>query len=572
MLLVHARRDPRSRFSGYLAEILAMEGFGEVAAVDIDDLDDGALANAGLIVLPRVSLTAQEASRLVDFVAQGGKLLALHPDPYLGNRFGLRPAQRATAVGAGHLWIDADEPATAGLCTEAVQIVAPAVVWDTGDGESVSVLARVRDATDPAIDAPGVVRVARGRGEAIFVAYDLAYAVSRLRQGDPAYADLSLSGMDHFIRPHELFVNQLPARRQWLPQADVQTALLARLIEVLEPQPRFWYYPEASQRSVLVMTSDDDWSTLDQFETLLGGLEKRDATCSFYMVKDTRVTASLMSDWERAGHTFSVHPAVAGDYGAGPPVDAAQPTFAAQMVRANVERHRREFDRPVRTARNHAIRWLGYVDMARVYADLGIRLECNYVSVHPLVIGHLCGTGRPLPFVDTGGSLIDCYQQPTHWTEEALVHPRHPGGAHWQYERAIRETDRLIEGAARTFYTPICLNSHPVSFATYSSPLIEANWDKARAEGMPILSADRWLDWTAARRALRLETRADGWTLHSPCAVPAATVLLPGDSVPSAEGADASSQVLWGRNYLALTCRDLGEGERRSIRQGAAPK
>jgi hypothetical protein len=134
MLLVHARRDPRSRFSGYLAEILAMEGFGEVAAVDIDDLDDGALANAGLIVLPRVSLTAQEASRLVDFVAQGGKLLALHPDPYLGNRFGLRPAQRATAVGAGHLWIDTDEPATAGLCTEAVQVVAPAVVWDTGDG------------------------------------------------------------------------------------------------------------------------------------------------------------------------------------------------------------------------------------------------------------------------------------------------------------------------------------------------------------------------------------------------------------------------------------------------------
>src|SRR5215208_7005528 len=112
MLLVHARRDPRGRFSRYLAEILAMEGFGDVAAVDLDDLDDRALANTRLVVLPRVSLTAVEAARLVDFVDQGGRLLALHPDPYLGARFGLRPAQRATAAGAGYLWIDPDDAAT----------------------------------------------------------------------------------------------------------------------------------------------------------------------------------------------------------------------------------------------------------------------------------------------------------------------------------------------------------------------------------------------------------------------------------------------------------------------------
>ncbi|MGH2559436.1 MAG: hypothetical protein ACRDJH_10260, partial [Thermomicrobiales bacterium] len=404
---------------------------------------------------------------------------------------------------------------------------------------------------------------------AILFAYDLPYAISRLRQGDPAYADLSLSGMDHFIRPHELFINQLPARQQRLPQADIQTALLARLIETLAPQPRVWYYPEATDRGVLVMTSDDDWSTIAQFETLLDGLRQRDATCSFYMVQETRVSAAQMTEWEAGGHTFSVHPSVEGDYGAAAPVDAAQSTFAAEMVRDNVERHRREFDRPARTMRNHAIRWLGYVDMARVYAELGARLECNYVSVHPLVIGHLCGSGRPLRFVDVDGSLIDCFQQPTHWTEEALVHSGHSGGAHWQFARAIRETNGLIEAAARSFYTPICLNSHPVSFATYSSPLIEANWDKAREEGMQIVSADRWLGWTDARAGARVVVDGDGWAVESGAAAPALTLLFPPGSAPTVDLGECTEQALWGRPYGAVTLRGLAAGERRPIRTEA---
>ncbi|MGH2534830.1 MAG: hypothetical protein ACRDJW_21430 [Thermomicrobiales bacterium] len=570
MLLVHARRDPRSRYSRYLAEILVMEGFTGFAQVDLDDLDDASLADAGLVVLPRVSLTARDAARLVDYVAEGGKLLAFHPDPYLGKRFGLAPAQRATPASAGYLWIDTDDSLTTGLCREPVQIIAPAVVWRSAAEASFAILAHVRDATDPGLNAPAVVRVAHGRGEAIFFAYDLPYAISRLRQGDPVYADLSLSGMDHFIRPHELFINQLPARQQRLPQADVQSALLARVIEALEPQPRIWYYPEATDRGVLVMTSDDDWSTIDQFETLLAGLRQREATCSFYMVQDTRISSDLMTEWEADGHTFSVHPSVKGDYGAASPVDAAQPTFAAAMVRDNVERHQREFGRPVRTMRNHAIRWLGYVDMARVYADLGARLECNYVSVHPLVVGHLCGSGRPLRFVDTDGSLIDCYQQPTHWTEEVLVHHGHSGGAHWQFARAIRETNGLIEAAARTFYTPICLNSHPVSFATYSSPLIEANWDKAREEGMRIISADRWLDWTAGRASARVEPEGDGWAVVADEALPALTLLFPPGIEPTAGPGESTEQTLWGRPYEAITLHGLAAGERRRLRTEAS--
>ena len=61
------------------------------------------------------------------------------------------------------------------------------------------------------------------------------------------------------------------------------------------------------------MTSDDDRSTLEQFETLLAGLRKRQARCTFYVVPKTKLYASIMERWEADGHTFSVHPALEAD-------------------------------------------------------------------------------------------------------------------------------------------------------------------------------------------------------------------------------------------------------------------
>src|SRR5215218_3123127 len=204
MLVVHARRDPRSRYSRYLVEILRSEGFSSIAETDLDELDDAALAGAGLVILARASLTPAEADRLLDFVAQGGKLVVFVPDAGLGRRLGLTPTYRSTALGAGYLWPNTANPMLAGLCPEAVQIVVPAAVWRTVLDRDVEILADLRDAADPAAVAPAVVHTAVGRGEAVAFVYDLSHAVARLRQGDPAFADIPSSGIDHFVRPHDL--------------------------------------------------------------------------------------------------------------------------------------------------------------------------------------------------------------------------------------------------------------------------------------------------------------------------------------------------------------------------------
>lgn len=561
MRLFHHTGERRSRYSHYLAELLRLEGLIDFTEAELSTLTEQDLTGEDLLILPRAALSEGQMQRLLDYMQGGGKLLALLPDAQFVARLGLRP--RHQAVDNGYLQIDGTQTQVAGLCTEPVQIIVPAVGWQVTDPAQVTVLAQLYP-TPAATDAgaPGVVHCQVGQGAAVLFAYDLPHTVARLRQGNPEHVDLCYAGLDGIYRPSELFVGQLPVGQMHLPQADIHTALLARVIETLAPRPRLWYYGEAARQSVMIMTSDDDWSTLDQFDTLLAGLADYNAHASFYVVPKTHLTTELMDQWERAGHTFSVHPALESDTVRGVPVHEPQSRLVAPMLETNISRHQAQFGRQPRTVRQHAVRWLGYVDAAQIEAQLGIRMDMNYIAVSPY-LGHLCGSGRPMRFVDTDGTVIDCYQQPTHWTEECLIHPEFVFSFKWTVEKAVAETAALIERAAHEFYTPIALNSHPVSFATYSSPLITGNWATAAAAGMPIISADEWLAWTEARNGVQLTAIDGGYQITSPVAMDTLTFLLPATwtiAPPDQTGAtthQVSEQTRWGRPYQAVTITKL---------------
>lgn len=558
MLLIHAAQDPHARYSHYLAELLRLEGFVDFAEAEWTAVDESLLASHDLLLLPRLTPTVAQVEQLATYVEQGGKLITFLPDAQVLRRFGLEPAWRGLV--GGYLHPDPAQPPVAGLCTEPVQIIVPATAWRAP--ATATVLATVQPSTTPMPSAalPGIVQVQVGRGTVVLWAYDLPHAIARLRQGDPANADLSFAGLDGIYRPSELFVGQLAVEQMLLPQADLQTALLARVIETLAPRLRLWYYPEADQHSVMLMTSDDDWSTLDQFEALLAGLRQHQAHCTFYVVPQTHLTTEHMARWEAEGHTFSVHPASAADIRSGLGKQEAQRHLLAPMLEENIVRHQQEFQRSPQTIRHHAVRWLGYVEAARLLANLGIQMDVNYLSVHPFSLGYMAGSGRPLRFVDTDGTVIDCFQQPTLWTEEVLIHPEFVFSFKWTVERALAETDQMIQRAAREFYTPVTFNSHPVSFATYSSPLIEGCWDKALAEGMAIWSTDEWLAWTTAREKVHLLQDAYGFTLVAPQALPALSILLPSTLTIDENCCTITPQLLWGRLYQVATVRNLAAG------------
>jgi len=565
MLLIHAPNDSHSRYSAYLGEILRLEGFVDFVELDLEAVNAAILVEQDLVILPRLSASQAEAELLYDYVAQGGHLLAFLPDANFARRFGVTSNWRG--LDDGWLHIDPATLALRGLCAEPVQIIVSAAGWSVAVDTPVTVLAQIRagKAGTAADGQPGIVQAKIGMGEVILFAYDLPHAIARLRQGNPAHADLSFTGLDGIYRPSELFVGQLDVEQMLLPQADLQTALLARLIETLAPRPRLWYYPEASQHSTVIMTSDDDWSTVEQFEALLAGLRKRQAHDTFYVVPETKISQALMDQWAAEGHTFSVHPALDSDVHAELATDEPQRKLVAAMLEKNVARHVHDYGHTPRTIRQHAVRWLGYVDAARLLVQLGIEMELNYISVHPFSLGYMAGSGRPLRFVDTDGTVINCYQQPTLWTEEVLIHPRFVFSFKWTVERALAETDKIIQRAAREFYTPIIFNSHPVSFATYSSPLIEGCWDTALAEGMKIISADEWLAWTKARDGVRIVLDANGCTVYTPQPLESLTLLLPNQVAVQSEAAEVSRQQLWGHEYTVVMLKQLTAGERRRV-------
>jgi hypothetical protein len=509
-------------------------------------------------VLPRCALSWEQIDLLTAYVAAGGVLVAFQPDYQLVRRFGLEPT-----FGGKHnarMTINTTLPALAFLCAEPVDVVTPVVHWRLGEQSNVTPLATLTEEGSEWGAIHAALLVQHGSGKTLLFAYDLPYVVARLRQGDPANADLGLTYCDNANRPNELFSGQLDPSQLHLPQADIHSAFLARLIDSVAPRPRLWYYPVPAQQSAVVMTSDEDWSTLEQWQSLIAGLRQRQAQCTFFMVAESRIEKRWVDMWEEEGHVFSVHPSHASDYTRSLAKPPSYQLVMAEMLHENVERHKVEYGRPVNTIRQHCVRWKGYVECAQLEADLGVAMDCNYMAVKPFYIGFMAGSGRALPFVDSDGHVIPCYQLSAQWSEECLIHETMYISLKWSPARAIAVATGLVREAATRFYTPICFNSHPVSYHTYSSPLTDGAWDQAVEMGTPVVSADAWLAWTQSRDGVTLARNDSGYILTSAKAISSLTILLPPGLVADAAGVVQRRLQLWGQSYTALTLTNLSAG------------
>ena len=556
MLLVHNAADSSSRFSRYLRELLLLEGFMAIEEIDAAELPARLAQSPGeTILLARMSLPSATTDALVSHLHQGGRLIALQPDQLLLKRLGCVPAFAAIRKG---MMTFAGSDLLAGLPLDPVQVVVPTVRWSAP--VDAATLATLVDVDDAATQTAAISHLRVGAGDAVLIGFDLAKAVIRLRFGDPQQDDLYVRSNDAILRPHELLIGTLDPRQLRIAQTDILTALLGRLVETFDPQPRIWHYPDPGQRSALIQTSDDDWSTIDQFEHMLSVLKNYNARATFYIVPNSNVTTAHLDRWEQDGHTFSVHPAADSEANYGPMPEEPQSLWVPEMVRKNVERHRAQYGRDVKTIRNHAIRWAHYLEVPRIHAELGVRAEANYFCVPPFPVGFLCGSGRPAPFVEETGEIIDHYQIPSAWTEEVLLHPTHSASMNWMVGKAQNETNAIIQRATQRYHTPVTVNSHPVSFATYSQPLIEDNWRQARELNVPIIGADEWMDWADARRALTLVREGNQWVLQVGRAVPSMTMLI-----PVASGETDKTEQIWGRNYAAIRLTNLIPGERRIV-------
>ena len=533
MLLVTSSARP---FSAYAAEILKTEGLSAYTTLDVSLISPSVLSGFDEVVLGDAALTTGQVDMLTGWVTAGGNLVALRPDKKLAGLLGL--TDLGTTLADAYLKVStATGTPGAGITGDTIQFHGTADRYQLNGATAVATL--YSNATT-ATTSPAVTlrSVGSNGGQAAAFTYDLARSVVYTRQGNPAWAGQERDGVTP-IRPDDLFFGAKTGDVQpdWvdldrvaIPQADEQQRLLANLItltgEDRKPMPRFWYLPRGVKAAV-VMTGDDHavGGTAGRFDKYLAagapGCSVAQWECvrsTSYIYPGSQLTNAQAQAYTAQGFEVALHTAPIGinELGctnwtaAGLPgiFDAQLPVWRAKYTSVPA---------PV-THRMHCVSWADWASQPKVERANGIRLDTNYyyypgswMAAKP---GFMTGSGMPMRFADTDGSLIDVYQANTEITDESGQ--AEPG-----------TINALLDGAvgANGYYGAFVANIHTDSAASQDSDAIVAS---AQSRGVPIVSAKQLLDWTDGREQssmtaftwsggtlgfkVRADSRADGLT------------------------------------------------------------
>jgi hypothetical protein len=356
-----------------------------------------------------------------------------------------------------------------------------------------------------------------------------------MRQGNPELSNQDLDGLEG-NRTVDMFVGWIDLERIEIPQADEQQRLFVNILAQLSkrPLPRLWYFPE-DKKSVLIVTGDSHSNPAKFIEDVLTRVEDRGGHMTVYyspqIVSDTgraarwsrfwltdhvpfvsailgdefgSPTPFMVDDWRARGHEITLHPYVDED------LEDGWHLYWKEFTG-------RGYAPLSQTVRTHRILWTGWMETARVQAAYGMRMNFDYYHVGPSlqkkngewVNGHLTGSGRPMKFIDEQGRIIDLYQQLTQLTDEHLIPMDVPGWGGWpnlSAEQAIDVSKYLLDRSVQhNDYCAIGGQFHIDPFQLGNDPaekggvFLEGTLDYAQQSGVPILSAQEWLDFTDLR-------------------------------------------------------------------------
>lgn len=518
-----------NRFGIYLTEILRAEGVNCFHIADLAALQPAILEKYEVAILAEALLTAVQAEMFEGYVARGGRLVGMKPDDRLGSVFGLERA--AGTLSKSYIKTESSHSASVGINSSTLQIHSPANLYRLVDAEAIAWLYTDRDAVS---EHPAITLKHFGDGLAVAFAFDLAMSIAYMRQGDPEHVNEDVDGLEG-NRSVDMFVNWIDLERIAIPQADEQQRLFVNILSQLsqQPLPRLWYFPE-DKKSVLIATGDSHSNPAKFIEDVLTRVEERGGHMTVYyspqIVSDagraarwTRFwltdhvsfisemlgdefgspTPFMMDDWRARGHEVTLHPYV--DTG----LDEWELYWKEFTGRGYA---------PVsQTVRTHRILWTGWTETARVQASYGMRMNFDYYHVGPSlqkkngewVNGHLTGSGRPMKFIDEQGRIIDLYQQLTQLTDEHLIPMDVPGWGGWpnlSAEQAVEVSKYLLDRSVKdNDYCAIGGQFHIDPFQLGGDPaekggiFLEGTLDYAQKLGVPILSAQEWLNFTDIR-------------------------------------------------------------------------
>ena len=428
VLLVTSTSNP---FTSYLSEMLRTEGFNEYSSIDVSQLSATTLAGEDTVVLGQVALTAAQVSALTTFVNAGGNLIAMRPDAQLAGLLGL--TKTTSTLSNAYLAVNTAVPAAAGITSQTMQFHGTADRYALSGATSVANLytSATAPTTSPAVS---LNNVGTNGGQVAAFTYDLAQSVVYTHQGNPAWAGQSRDGLFP-IRSHEMFrgvntTDWVNLSKVAVPQADEEQRLLANLIETMgqhrKPLPRFWYFPR-SLKAVIIGGGDDHGGggTAGRFDQYNAnsplGCSVTNWTClrftSYVFPLDVPLTNAQASTYNSQGFEVDMHP--------NPDCQDFTNATLAQMFATTLSQFQQKFTSlpsPV-SNRTHCLAWSNWFGEPTVEIANGIRMDVTYYYYPSAWIknkpGFMTGSGIPMRFAATNGSMINVYQAPTEMTDES---------------------------------------------------------------------------------------------------------------------------------------------------------
>jgi hypothetical protein len=492
--------DPGDAFGTYYAEILRAEGLNEFAVTDKGNLSAATLNGYQVVLLAQTSVTDAQAALLTTWVQNGGNLIAMRPDARLAGLLGL--GTDGGELTDAYLKIATASPPGAGITDDTMQFHGTADRWSTAGATTVATL---YSAAATATDSAAVTLRSEGSagGQAAAFSYDLARSVVATRQGNVDWAGEERDGEFQAIRSDDLFFpSWVDFGKVAIPQADEQQRLLANLITQMNldrtPLPRFWYLPRG-EKAAVVLTGDDhaNGGTIGQFTTYRdvdspAGCSVADWECvrsTSYVYPNTPITAAQAATFQSQGFEIALH------------LWTGCADYTPASIKQDWESQLADFaaawpSLPApRTNRTHCIVWSDWAGTPKAELEHGVRLDTNYyywpgawVLDRP---GMFTGSGFPMRFADTDGSLIDVYQAATQLTDESDIDiPFHISSL---LSRALGPDG---------YYGVFTANMHTDGAQHDGADAIVA---EAQARGVPVVSAEQMLDWIDGRNGSSFE-------------------------------------------------------------------
>ena len=192
---------------------------------------------------------------------------------------------------------------------------------------------------------------------------------------------------------------------------------MQQLVGRNRPLPQLWYFP-GTAKTMLILTSDAHWNNAStDYPQFFADLNTHQGQVTMYL-SDRLVGGVLtgpvmptLQTWQAQGHTFGIHPYR---------VERFDFDSRVQRLSTACFRARTRFRGQTRCG-SIGIEWEGWTSAADIAAAHNIALDVSFAPWGAWLQkpdgtwphGYMTGSGLPMKFVRTDGTLTSVYQQLT---------------------------------------------------------------------------------------------------------------------------------------------------------------